>query len=258
MKPVRLEFNRICNTSRTEWNDNLRYSASLNLPVLSKMQSPPHERTLAIVGGGPSTLAGFDILRRWEGDVWGINSTVGWLARKGVSATLFSIDALPVVKSQIEGSDGAILASHVHRTMFDFTLPKPVRVFHLASATGGPDWPSGATSGSTAPMVALHLGYRSIMFFGCEGSFEGQTHVSHDEAHADHVEIAANGGRFKTTPEFLVQTEELSEVMRGFPSQFHNCSGGLLEAMTADPMWSVVGASEHLCSTFSEQVAFAQ
>ena len=90
-------------------------------------------------------------------------------------------------------------------------------------------------------LFALHLGL--LTFFGCEGSYKGDSHVTAIGQGEKRLYILAGGVKYCTEPYMMVQGEWLSDLIMKFP----NCkeeSGGLLRAMIRHPDWTVLGVSD--------------
>ncbi len=82
-------------------------------------------------------------------------------------------------------------------------------------------------------MLALRLGFKSIHYFGCDGSFMDSTHIDRNEARDDLVIIRAGGRDYLTAPDLLLQTQELAGLMIQHPTVYKCRSDGLLPAMVA-------------------------
>jgi len=224
------------------------------LPFIERMA--PHERPLAVVGGGPSVLAHLDELRAFT-DIWAINGTCQWLKGHGIESILFSVDPGEDMPPLCEGVERAILASNCHPGAFDALGGKDVRIFHTFLREDiGPEIVAlcerfaivpGTTSACSAPLAALRMGYKRIVYFGCEGSFAETTHSFKDEDHESQVIVRAGGKDFRTNLQFYMQSEYLAKLCRLFPTFLCERSGGLLRAMIEHPdTWEVAALSEHL------------
>jgi hypothetical protein len=202
---------------------------------------------VAVVGGGPSALEHLDELRTFA-HVWGINGTNGWLKAQGIDSTLFSVDPGEELAELTDGADKAILASHCDPLVFANLKDARVTVFHSEHVEGAKrPMIGGTTSATRAPMVALMCGHRPVHFFGCEGSFAETTHTFKHESHEKQLIIRAGGRDYRTTLQFMVQSENLAELMRQLPGILIDRSGGLLTAMIEHwDTWEVVALSEAL------------
>ena len=106
----------------------------------------------------------------------------------------------------------------------------------------------GTTSATAIPHLAVTLGYRSVTFYGCEGSFEGRTHTFKDIG-GNRLWVEANGQEFVTNAQMLMQSEVLAEMICLAPHVYCSRSGGLLDALIADPDYDVTAANRQLYET---------
>jgi hypothetical protein len=220
-----------------------------HLPVLEKQDW--HDRPLAVVGGGRSASLALNEIRAWPGDVWAINGACQWLASEGIEATLFSVDPEDVLAPLAVGAKKAILASHCDPKVFQNLDGAEVVIFHTPHIEGISDPVLGGTSTACyAPSVAIRCGYRSVTFFGCEGSFVESTHSYKSESPSGQVVIRAGGLEHRASVQMMMQSEHLSALIREFPSVFKERSGGLLRAMIEYPdSWEVVALSGQLAKS---------
>lgn len=238
--PFRINFE----CSMPQDNETLRANIAANTyPKIAREE--PHGRPLAIVGGGPGLRDEIDALRGWQGDIWAINRTGDYLADHGIASTLVSVDASGAADEFCKpvNADGAIFASWCAPDVLK--RYHPVRIFDMFPAVDGGIVGSTTTAGTMAA-VALRLGYTDVTWFGCEGSFSGQNHVGVEVAYDAQLIIRAASADYRTVPGFLLQCEELANIIRAFPKVFSERSGGLLRALLADPDWCVVAVSESL------------
>lgn len=204
---------------------------------------------LAIAGGGPSLADHIDVLRAWEGPIWAVNRTPNWLHAQGVSSVLVSVDASPKPADfcEPETVSEAIFSSWCDPDVL--ARYSGVRVFDMFPLFADGVVGTTTTAGSMT-MLAFRMGYRSVTLFGCEGSFEGVDHIDRHEALPEQFIVRANGIEYRTTPDFLLQCDEISRLIRDVPQFLKERSGGLLRAMVADPDWTTVAVSgplkEHL------------
>jgi hypothetical protein len=232
--PFRISFRPHVDVTDTRLADN--FSASKGLPRVSRSS---HAHPVAVVGGGPSLLGRLDELRSWPGEIWAINSMPDWLAARGIDSVLFSVDPKPFASS----AKRAILASTCDPSMFS---GRDVRVFDMIErAEDGIT--GGVTTATRAPALAFRMGYPGAAFFGCDSDFGDIGHVS-TGAYPDEdlLVIRANGADYITSPDFLMQAENLAQLMRTFPDFIVDKSGGLLSALVADEEWTTAAVSDAL------------
>lgn len=234
--------------SRDGYEANSAHARALGLPEVpeGKDLGP-----LAIAGGGPSLLGSLDRLREFP-TIWGANHVAQWLERRGIPAIFYSCDPL-YLAGLTDDVKTAILASNTHPQIFAELLAAgaDVRIFPTEHDKA-PDWVAsgGPTSVTRSMKVALRMGYTSVTFFGCEGSY-GETSHAYDYPVISHQLIVRAGGvDYVTQPDFYMQCEYLATLIRELPSYFQEESGGLLRAMIEHPdTWDVVAASGAIAQT---------
>lgn len=238
-QPLRLSFVSCCVVPDDVQAGHIRQNA--HIPFLEPQE--PHSRKLAIVGGGPSVLAMLDELRAFDGDIWAINYTAAWLAGHGIESTMLTVDGQRFDARVSEGVKDAIVASCVHPDTAGYF--ESVRQFHLAEHT--PDGiQGGTTTACRAEFLSVRQGYCDVTLYGCESSFGERDHVDRSEASKwrEQIIVHADGRKFRTTPQLMMQADDLSAFIVGFPEIFKERSGGLLRAMVNDPWWEVVAVSD--------------
>lgn len=228
MTPFRLKFVPVPATPLSESIRNVRLAAGV-----PRVKPGKHEHPVAVCGGGPSLDSHLQELLDWPGDVWAINYTAAYLLDRGIDCTMFTIDGM--VKSTT--AKKRLISSNC-----DPALHEGAECFGLIEFEYG-GVPGGSTSAGRTPALSLRLGYPGAVYFGCDSSFKDRSHVDRNERLPNALVVRANGSDYLTHPELCMQAECLSEVLREFPGTFKSKSGGLLDAMTADPDWSVVAVS---------------
>ena len=253
MSPVRFTFEPLGNChERVE--PNTAYSSSLGVPVVKR--AAPHNRKLAIVGSGPSLKEHLQELRDWDGDIWGINGTVNYLTANGIESTLISVD--PGYVNDTMNAKDALLSAACEPKLFDqfagrvqrfFINPHPEAQFVVIG---------GCTTATRAPLLGLLIGYVDITFYGCEGSYEGNSHVYADKKSACEMYIWAGGRDYRTDPEALMQCENLSAFLTKFPHIYKEKCGGLLRAVMENPdTWTTTHVSGELKNRLEANIQLA-
>lgn len=221
---------------------NVAYSHSLGLPTFADVKAT--SKRLAIVGGGPSIREHVAELAAFDGDIWAINGAWRWCKDNGISARFFTVDPDPIVNRWIDGVDKALLCSRVDRQVFDRLSGADVVLFDV-SAEGGVA--AGSSTAMCAPVLAAAMGYEHAVFYGCESSYpKGASHAYMHEERDDEIALVCGGQEFRTAPDYYIQVQELSGVIREFPRYFSERSGGLLRAMVADPKHDIIAVSRSL------------
>ena len=211
---------------------------------------------VAIVASGPSAADYVDLLKSWDGEIWGVNGAFAWMMHRGVKPTAFiGLDPEPILKDYlINCPDDATyyLASQVHAEVYDHLAGKNVRVWYPADDQV--KYPFGAQlvfGGTTclgrAPNLAYMLGYREVHIFGCDSSFTNKSHVygDHGEIPAGTFPLEMHGRTFITTRQMLQQAcyfcEQMVEWARpgddgSAPLSVSLYGDGLLPAMFANTL----------------------
>jgi hypothetical protein len=151
---------------------------------------------------------------------------------------------------------GAIFASRCHREQFKQFKRADVRIFHMLEDGNPGEVEGGGTGVCRTPHLLLHMGYRGIYYFGCEGSFYDVSHVTgkSDAALWNMMVVRAGGLDYLTNAAFVLQSEYLVKVMRKHPNLLHNASGGLLKAMLEyHDTWEVVAIRDDLRKQYQAQ-----
>lgn len=206
---------------------NQAHARGLGYPKLGVAESP----RLAVVGGGPSIKTKVDELRAFDGEIWAINGAFKWCVEHGIDATFFSVDPLPVVAEMVSGVKRAVLSTTCDPSVFAALEGAQVEA---VTYEGDGAIPSGPTTSTCAPYIALHRGHREIVFYGCESSYTGQTHIYGDYLMDDLLLVQCNGEQFYSSPDLVMQAQHLGAIIRAFPNVFSERSGGLLSACVAD------------------------
>lgn len=212
---------------------------ALRKPILQQYPPPPKasQPSLAIVGGGTSIHGALEEIRSYP-EIWAINGTWRWCAERGIDATLITMDA--------EYNDPA------PRGLFaDVCLPEMVERCQEPHVFKTDGFARGTTTATIIPHLAISLGYREVVFFGCEGSFGAKTHAFKDEP-GERLWVRCDGQEFVTNPQMYMQTEVLSEMIRLAPHVFKERSGGFLSAMINDPEPEATGATAQLHAAVME------
>lgn len=232
---LRINFTAQCVTSRETLVEQRK--SSEGRPRIETM--PLNGRRLAVVGSGPSIKGHLEELRNWEGDIWAINYTGEWLRSQGIESTFVTIDSQPFDLTRISGA--AILPSCCHPSMYDAF--DSVRIFDSID-TDEVGITGGTTTATRMPHLAVTLGYGDVTFFGCEGSFDAADHVYGHTGVETTLVIRAGGKDYGTENEWLMQSENLAEILMAWPDIFKEKSGGLLRAvMENKDTWEIVAVS---------------
>jgi hypothetical protein len=226
---------------------------SLGLPALNHVstQVEPHDRRLAVIGGGPSILENEEKIRNWDGDRWAINGAYHWCIKRGIEdVTFIAADPHEIVASWAERVKRAIVTTRCHPKVFEVLASNnaDVKTFPL-------DGPRRVIAGSSTATVIPHLsglnGYKHVTFFGCESCYSPErTHAYMREAREEEMIVRCNGEEFYTAPDWLIQSYELAFIMGIAPHAYFEESGGLLRAMVrASGEYDIVWISQGMAKT---------
>jgi hypothetical protein len=203
-------------------------------------REPAKMEPLAICGGGPSLADNLDALGTWPGPIWAVNRTADWLSGHDIPSVMVTVDASdnPDHFSALAGE--AICASWCNPSVVSrYPVVRIVEMFPLH-----PDGVVGTTTtAGCMAMLAGRMGYRSVTLFGCEGSFSDADHVDRHDGQTHQFIIRANGAEYRTTPDLLMQCDEISRLIQAVPHFLSERSGGLLRAMISDPDWETAAVS---------------
>lgn len=219
----------------------------------------PHDRKLAVIGGGPSIIENEEKIRNWDGDRWAINGAYHWCVKRGIEdVTFIACDPHEIVASWADKVKRAIVTTRCNPKVFEVLAANgaDVKTFRL-------DGPGKIISGSSTATVCPHLsalnGYKHVTFFGCESSHTpGQTHAYMREAREEEMIVRCNGEDYYTAPDWLMQATELRYIMGIAPHAYFEESGGLLRAMVqGDGQYEIKWISNGLAERLKpkEQVA---
>lgn len=236
---MRINFTLKANIPQERFIQNTEYSKRLCLPSIEKMRVLGD--TIAIVGGGPSVSDHIETLRNWPGEIWAINGAFHWLRDRGIKSTYFTIDALPEWSHYGEGAGKAVVAQSCDPSLFVTLGGAEIYTFDHNVFFGG------ATTATFAPILALAAGASGATFFGCESSYSGDTtHIYENEAIQNAMLVECGGKEYLTNAGYYMQAEALAKVLREFPDQFKEESGGLLRAMTLNETHDTVAIGRDL------------
>lgn len=208
---------------------NIAYARSLGLPAVADRAGG---KALNVIGRGPSIIHHLGALRHDDdADNWAAGTAWAWCRANGIDAVLVAADpsARMAEARYVCGVSHAIVAEHCDPTLFDVLLAADAKV-----EIAGGEW---IACGSTAAIMAAIIGVtieNPTRLYGCEGSYGATTHADEDIPQPNGMLIRCNGAAFRTNPQMLIQSEELSRIVRLCPPHlFRDCSGGLLGALIA-------------------------
>jgi hypothetical protein len=244
-----LKVNSICGYTQEEIDANCKWSKKYR-PVAFKSG----RGICAVVGGGPSLDEHFDDLKKFPGDIYGVNGAATYLSDNGIGLRLLMCDCAQEPFKPGPLVTGALLATRVHKNQFKLFNQDDVRTWPVSF-----DSPGGITGGPTlitfTPLLFAKMGYREVHYFGCDGSFVKKLHAYDAEGlgNGKNLIVVRAGGRdYLTHPGHFVQCERMAQVIKAFGGFLINKSGGLLKAMLEHDNWGCVALSSDLKNLFGE------
>lgn len=242
---MKIEFLGGCPVSEETLQKSVLHAKSLGLPEIQEVET--HGRRLAVIGGGPSIVDSLQEISQYT-DIWAINGACRFLRERGIASTLLSIDPVDFLAERVSGATKAILATRCHPDVFKALDGAEITVLDVNTDSDKGIWASCATASIAFPLAAM-LGYRQVVFYGCEGSYSDKTHAYMDEAELQDFRfvVECGGERFTTSPDLYLFTTQIAELFRmTVPGSFTERSGGLLRALIANPDHEITEVSPKL------------
>lgn len=198
---------------------------------------------VAIVASAPSVAEYVDVLKAWDGEIWGINGAFAWMMHRGIKPTGFiGVDPEEMLKDyliQMPDDVTYYIASQVHPGVFDHLSGKNVVLWHMSDREV--KWPLGSTivhGGSScltrAPWLACLMGWQDVHVFGGDSSFTHKTHVYGGNLPSNFCYAEAGGEVFKTHKVMLVQACDMVDLVQSFPGTITIHGRGLMQSMVQD------------------------
>lgn len=212
------------NVTLAEIREQSKASAARDLKRITS--KPTHEKTVTIVGGGPSLgdpLTMVELQRRVaEGcAIWALNGTYRWLLGRGIIP-----DALVILDARqsnaqfvqnVSPETTVYLASQCHPAVYDALLPKQIVRFDL-DVMGD----CGTTVGMYGLCLAFVEGFRKIHLYGYDSSYRGEDGHAYQQSmnSSDRLVDAHAGERvFKSAPWMVRQAQDFDPIVREIAAQ---------------------------------------
>ena len=240
---MKIEFRSVGCASPTDLSRNVAYAHSLGLTMTTLAEAP--RSPVAVIGGAPSVIDAVDELRSFAGERWIIGSAFPWATDAGIDGTFFCIDPEEIIAPMCRGAKRALLATCVHPSVLDGLLEDgcEIELFDI----GWESVPTGSTTATGAPYLSLLRGHPKAFFYGCDSSFAERTHAYKMLEEEFLLLVKCGDGEYLTNPQMMIQAEELSTVLLGYPEIYVNKSTGLLRAMVENNgEWDVLKVSRAL------------
>lgn len=243
-----------CNNDPSIIRDQLRENIKLCLPWLEV--TPAHDRTLAIIGGGPSLVNNIGRIYRTDTDILALNGAYGYLLDYGIKPDYWMLldtraenlsfleninhNTMHFVAAQCHPEIFRKLSNH-KITMYLTTLPGVLELVKHLDVPKNRLVGSAGTVGTKALSLAYALGYRKLHLYGYDSSYSDDKHHAFTQTLNDTnktIDIHFNGERYVTTPamanqayEFLFTATDLVKF-HGFDIELYG--SGLLYDMVAN------------------------
>lgn len=256
-------FSIDCVSNKDIRQAHLESALKRNLPVC--VPRALRKGKLAIVASAPSATDYVDLLKAWDGEIWGINGAFAWMRHRGIKPHAFvGIDPEWFLKDYlIETPDDVTyyLASQVHPDVFDHLKGRNIRLWFQADTevkfpVGTITVPGGSTCLGRSIYLACMLGWQDVHLFGADSSFTHKTHVYGGALPTKEqglILTEASGQVFKTTRVMMTQACDLVVTVQNFPGTISIHGHGLLQAMCEDVKRS--GISEMLAQEEAAQIS---
>lgn len=202
---------------RQEYIDS---AVARNLPRVVARKKRPGK--VAIVASAPSVGDYVDLLKSWDGEIWGINRALAWMIHRDIKPTGFlGIDPEPILKDCLPNIPEDVtyyLAAQVHPCVFDYLKDRNVKLWFMADSQVRLPKDvyliyGGSTCLGRAPNLAYALGYREVHIFGGDSSYTHKQYVHGDELPPNWCPAEINGRIFKTQRNLIQQASEFVEQM---------------------------------------------
>lgn len=226
-KLVSFEKQVVCTSNIEQRRANRESAIARGLPGITKQV--PHNRSLAIVGGGPSATDDLEKIYSFS-EIWSVNGSLDWLVSKGIASTGYVVvDPEPIMTQYLQSPLSGttyFVGSLCHPNVFDALAHRNVVLWHPLSddmeipdegAIGG-----GPTVLTRAPMLAYCLGYRDVHLFGADSSYEGDLHHIYDAPRDPLVRVELDGQLYDSCGVFVHQVAYFQQIFHWFQSHGAN------------------------------------
>jgi hypothetical protein len=230
-------------------NKNIASAMDRGLPLCTQL--PWHDRKIAICGTAPSLSRHLQELRDFDGEILAANGAHDYLIKNGIKPDYWLCvdpdkELANYARKPIKGVRYYV-GSCCDPAVFDALEGYNVTAVHVHEP-GGPE-PSikGGTGVMTrAPFLALKLGYKHVVIYGADASFEEDKHVFGDDIAAgqmragrERVNIRVGDKTFLTEQHFALQCAEFGAMAelfaeKGLKIEFR--CGGLLQHYIEQPI----------------------
>jgi hypothetical protein len=222
---------------------NIAYAKSLDLPDVWEARAS----RLAFIGGGHSIGKHLEELQKFDGEIWISAGAFPWCLENGIEGAFIACGAEPAISPLAKGAHKALLATSCDPSLFEALKGADLRIFDLVHEPLE-KMNHGPSTATCAPYQAVKVGFKEVIFYGCDSSYpkNGTSHYYEDARHPYEMNVRCGGEDFLTDPLLLMQAEYLSTVIRAVPKVFKEESGGLLRALVKDQEYDITAGTQKL------------
>lgn len=226
---------KVMNIPPSQAVENMRQNCHLELPWF--FQRSPHSKRICIVGGGPSLKRNLGNLKRHirlGADVMSLNGTLPFLVERGVKPKFHcQFDARPENVEFVKNAPKDtiyLIGSMSDPCVFEELKNKNVHLWHADICQEEQikildEWPQkpgmlvggGGTVGLRAQLLAYFAGYRNIVLYGMDSSYEDADHHAYKQELNDldgRCSLWALGREYHCAPWMMRQAEEFKYFYR--------------------------------------------
>lgn len=198
--------------------------------------SESHELTAVIVGGGPSLkqyLLAISANQRGGAKVLATNATDAYLRAHGITPDAhLVVDAREAMMHTYQPGGKKLYASMVHPGLVRLAAEDPhaqLTLWHPLTdgaakliPEGAPCIGGGTTIGVKAMVLAYAMGFRKLLLFGMDSSYEDGAHHAYPQAQNDTdrvLDVITRGKSFKAAPWMVQQAEDFKTTAAQLSAQ---------------------------------------
>jgi len=227
---IKLEFPDVRNSNTDTFLDNIKENIKRDVTWFNG--GLPHKGKVIGVCPGPSLEKQLSKIRNRKGEVWSVNRAYPQLLEKGIvsDAAIFA-DPHPIINDWIKDRDERTtfyVASQCDPSVFDALEGSNVVLYHLY-CEGVEDLLKDIThkpvtvihGGSSVSLKLMYLayllGYRTIDYYGFDGSFDDQQYSFTEDKNGERLEVYYNNKKFLTTRAYAQQATEFFKQLSLIP-----------------------------------------
>jgi hypothetical protein len=240
-RPLNLTY-EVCETS-DNIERNIRRTLESSYVPFNSLLDLPHDRTVSVVGFGPSLENTYKDL---DGDIWACNGAHNWLIDRGVIPKYAMFwDASPVIAKFVKPNKDVtyLIGSRCHKSVFkllegykvfvmqiggDECLERLLEEYRIFEPVLG----GGSAAVTRAMVIVTTMGYRKIKLFGADCSTETEvTHLKKSIVNEELLTVWMDGKDYTSTAWLAGQVEDfkiLAPALRKQGCELEVFGSGLL------------------------------